>query len=69
MDIETQILKIREDILVDLEQYLQTVADNHGDGVAYSATQEAMDLLIRIKKELKEIEEQSNYGWVQTFEI
>ena len=62
VDIETQRLKIREDIVVDLEQYLHIVADNHGEGVAYSASKEATDLLISVKRELKGIEEQSNYG-------
>ena len=62
VDIETQTMKIKEDLVVDLEQYLQIVADNHGEGVAYTASKEATDLLIGVKRELKGIEEQSNYG-------
>ena len=54
--------KVPEEKMVDVKKFVLTILQSHSAPTTYTVSAEGMEVFIRIKEELKEINIKSGYG-------
>ena len=57
-----QLKSVPEDKMLDVKKFVLTILESHSTPTTYTVSEDGMEVFIRIKEELKEINIKSNHG-------